>query len=125
MKKENIISWILQLCIVIAFAPSAYLKLTGAPESIATFDTLGMEPAGRYIIGFLEAAACLLLLTPNSVAYGSILTFYIMLGAILAHLTKLGFGESYSFICLALLVASAVITCIRKMQIKSIARMLN
>lgn len=125
MKTEIIISWILQVCIAAALIPSAYLKLTGSPESVATFTQLGMEPAGRYIIGFIEAAACLLLLTPTSAAYGGLLTVCLMLGAVLAHLTKLGFHDVSCVICIALLIASAMVTYLRRMQIRSIARMLN
>ena len=125
MKKQTIISWILQICIIIVLAPSAYLKLTGAPESTSVFTSLGMEPAGRYIIGFLEAIACLLLITPNSAAYGGILTVCIMLGAILAHLTKLGFNDIACLTCIILLIISSIVTYLRRMQIRSIARMLN
>ena len=125
MKPQTIISWILQICIIAVFIPSSYLKLTGASESIETFTLLGMEPAGRYIIGFLEAATCLLLIAPNSIAYGGILSFCIMLGAILAHLTKLGFNDAACFICIALLIISAIVTYLRRMQIKAIARMLS
>jgi len=122
---QQIISWILQLCIIAMLAPAAYFKLTAHPESIAIFSQLGMEPAGRYIIGFLEAAACGLLLTPNSAAYGAILSLGIMLGAVIAHLTKIGFSDLFSYSSVALIVCASVIIYLRRKQIKSIARMLN
>ncbi len=125
MKTQHIISWILQLVIIAVLIPSAYMKLTGAPDSVSIFTQLGMEPYGRYIIGFLEASACLLLVTPNSAAHGSLLTICIMLGAALAHLTKIGFNSSSCFSCLVILIISAIVTYLRRMQIKSIARMLN
>lgn len=125
MKPTHIISWILQLSIIALLAPAAYFKLTSDQESVAIFTSLGMEPAGRYIIGFLEAAACALLLTPNSVAHGAILSLGIMLGAVIAHTSKLGFNNIFAYSSITLVIGSSIIIYIRRKQIKSIARMLN
>lgn len=125
MKPAYILSWILQLCIIALLAPAAYFKLTGHPESVALFKLLEMEPAGRYIIGFLEASACALLLTPNSAVHGAILSLGIMLGAVIAHATKIGYNNMFAYFSIALVILSSSVIYIRRKQIRSIARMLN
>ena len=125
-RSSLIISWILQLSIAAIFIPTAYFKLTGNPESVALFSKLGMEPTGRYVIGFLEAAACGLLLNPNSAVHGAILALGIMMGAVIAHSSKIGFSDGvFGYIAIALVIVSSAIIFIRRKQIKSIARMLS
>ena len=123
--KTKIISWILQLCIITMLAPAAYFKLTGHEGAIDLFTMLGMEPTGRYIIGFLEATACVLLLTPNSAVHGAILSLGIMIGAVIAHFSKIGFGDMFDYSSIALVICSSAIIYLRRKQINSIARMLN
>lgn len=120
-----ILSWLLQVGIVAVMAPAAYAKLTDSPESVALFTELGMESNGRYIIGFLEAVVCVLLLIPHTAVHGAVLTLGIMLGAIMAHLTKIGFTDAFSFLSILLTIASATIIFLRRKQIPAIARMLG
>lgn len=122
---ERIISWILQIIIIVVLADAAYLKLSNNLEVIQMFSALGMEPAGRYIIGFLEAAACGLLLLPNAAVHGAILTFGIMLGAIIAHCSKIGFEGITPWAAVILVILSSIIIYLRRMQIPSIARMID
>ena len=124
-KSTHLLSWLLQLCIVALLAPAAYFKLTDHPESIELFTDLDMEPTGRYVIGFLEAIACLLLLIPQAIIHGALLSLCVMMGAIIAHFTKLGFSEMFSFAPILLVILAAVIIFLRRSQIKSIARMLD
>ncbi|MGJ8656971.1 MAG: DoxX family protein [Akkermansiaceae bacterium] len=125
MKPAYILSWILQLCIIGLIAPAAYFKLTSHPESVALFSLLEMEPTGRYIIGFLEATACALLLTPNSAVHGAILSLGLMLGAVIAHATKIGLNDIFAYFSITLVILSSTVIFIRRKQIKSIARMLD
>ena len=67
-----------------------YFKFTGAPESIYIFETMGLEPVGRYGSGFAELIAVVLLLIPKTALLGSLLSFGVISGAIFSHLTKLG-----------------------------------
>jgi uncharacterized membrane protein YphA (DoxX/SURF4 family) len=123
--KSTIISYVLQLLIIAMLAPAAYHKLTSNADSIELFTMLEMEPTGRYIIGFLEATACILLLIPNSAVYGAILSLGIMIGAVIAHCSKIGFSEILHLTSLALVICSSIIIYLRRKQINSIARMLN
>jgi uncharacterized membrane protein YphA (DoxX/SURF4 family) len=103
-------SWILQVAAAVILLQTLYFKFTGAEESVAIFTALGMEPHGRYLIGILELIASVLLLVPATIPYGAILGFGLMSGALIGHLTKLGFsGPNLSLSLLALFVWLACI----------------
>lgn len=102
MKARLTFSWILQIIVVLILITPAWTKLIGTPEEIALFTQLGMEPTGRYIIGFLEALAIVLLLIPSSVTWGALLTLCIMSGAAIAHATKIGFGDDITMLSIFL-----------------------
>ena len=92
MKGKMTIIWILQyLCAGILFFTS-WSKLSGQPNSITIFTELDMEPTGRYLIGVIELSAALLLLTGRAAAVGALLTVGTMCGAIIAHISVLGFN---------------------------------
>ncbi len=84
------LSWILQIVAAAILAQTLFFKLTGAPETIALFDTLGLEPVGRYATALAELAAVVLLLIPRTITTGAILALGVIAGAIVSHLTKLG-----------------------------------
>ncbi|MGK0176265.1 MAG: putative membrane protein YphA (DoxX/SURF4 family) [Lentimonas sp.] len=91
----KIISWILQLAVVVILGNTLFFKFTDAPETVELFSQLGMGAVGYKLIGTLELLACILLLIPSSVAFGALLAWGLMTGAILAHVTKIGFeGEA-------------------------------
>ncbi len=94
---------------VMAFV--SYLKLTHNPADITLFTELGMEPAGRVIIGVVEGLCAILLLSPYS-AVGAVLTSAVMLGAIIAHATKLGLmvqGDGGQHVLLLALVMTSAL----------------
>jgi len=67
-----------------------YFKFSGAPEAVALFTRLGVEPWGRIATGVVESIAVILLLSPRLAAIGAGLSTCLMLGAIFSHLTVLG-----------------------------------
>jgi len=81
--------WALRILAAAILLPVGYQKLIGDEMSVMLFDTLGMEPHGRIIIGVVEIIAALLLLSPLA-ATGALLVVAVMLGAIIAHVTVLG-----------------------------------
>lgn len=88
--KLKIVSWIAQIVAVGIMGQTLYFKFTAAPESVQLFTELGMEPHGRLLIGAFELIACLLLLIPASIVYGALLGSCLMAGAIIGHITELG-----------------------------------
>ena len=82
-----------------------FFKFTAAPESVEIFTMLGLEPHGRILIGALELAAAILLIIPRTVVFGGLLGLGLMGGAIMSHVTQLGWsGEMFSLGILAVLV---------------------
>ncbi|MEX0331247.1 MAG: DoxX family protein [Puniceicoccaceae bacterium] len=103
--KKTYLSWGLRLVAAVILLQTLYFKFTGAPESVAIFTQLGLEPHGRIGIGIAELIASVLLLLPATVALGALLGTGLMAGALMSHLTELGFaGEMLSLSLLALLV---------------------
>lgn len=66
-----------------------YFKFTADPTTLAIFEEINM-PHGHIVIGMLELTACILLLMPQSIVYGATLGAGIMTGAILGHVTEIG-----------------------------------
>lgn len=67
-----------------------YFKFTGSPESMYIFGMLGMEPAGRWLVGILELIAAILLIIPRIAWLGGIVSAGLMAGAVGLHLTIIG-----------------------------------
>ena len=84
-----------------------YFKLTGAEESIYIFKTVGMEPWGRYGVGFAELIASICILYPRTAWFGGLMTTGLMLGAIMLHIIFLGVilfndgGQLFIYSCIA------------------------
>jgi putative oxidoreductase len=129
------VSWALQAIAAAILAMAALPKLTGQAEAVHLFETLGAEPAGRYLVGLAEAAAVVLLLVPRTVPVGALLALVLMVGAIGSHLTKLGIamtgpdGQSDGGMMFAMaiivLLAGAGVVVIRRAQIPVIGPMLS
>ncbi|MGF1450760.1 MAG: DoxX family protein [Opitutales bacterium] len=91
----KILSWVAQVALAIILGQTLFFKFTDAPETVELFGQLGMGAFGYKLIGALELIACVLLLIPSSIAWGALLAWGLMSGAILAHVTRLGFeGEA-------------------------------
>ncbi len=124
--KNTLISWILQIICAVILGFAVYPKFSSAPESVALFTQLGMEPFGRYLIGVLEAIAVILVLMPQSVGWGALLTWGLMMGATIGHITQIGYeGESLELGLLAagLVVVSSVLMVVRRHEVPLLGRM--
>jgi putative oxidoreductase len=86
----RIASWIARLIAAAILLQTLFFKFTGAEESVYIFQTVGMEPWGRYGSGVAELFAAALLLLPATPALGAALSIGVISGALFFHLTKLG-----------------------------------
>lgn len=107
-------SWTLRLVVAGILVQTLFFKFTGASESVYIFSTLGMEPWGRIGSGIFELAASVLLLLPNTVTIGALMSLAATGSAILFHLTRLGIaltavGDSGELFALAILVTACSI----------------
>ncbi len=80
----------LRFLVALILGQTLYFKFTAAPESVYIFETVGLEPAGRYLSGVFELIAAVLLLIPGIFWLGAALSIGIISGALFFHLTLLG-----------------------------------
>ncbi len=114
------ISWIAQIIAAVIMGQTLFYKFTGHPQTLEIFQEELNMPNGHYIIGALELLACILLILPQSVVYGAILGAGLMTGAIIAHITKLGWeGERGALGLYAVLTLTSclVVLIVRRRQI--------
>ena len=81
---------ILRIIIAVILVQTLQFKFTAHPDSVYIFSEIGLEPFGRIGIGVLELISAILILTPRTIWLGALLTFGLMGGAIMMHLTQLG-----------------------------------
>lgn len=117
-------SWILRLTAAIILLQTLFFKFSGAPESVYIFSTLGAEPWGRIGSGIIELIAAALLLYPRTPALGAMLAMAVMIGAIGAHITRLGItlpavGDRGELFALAVIVfvCSAVVLLLHRHEL--------
>jgi uncharacterized membrane protein YphA (DoxX/SURF4 family) len=115
MKNQNLeyISWTAQIIAAIILAQTLFFKFTAAPESVALFTKLGVEPFGRYVAGVMELITVILLLIPRRAWLGAIFGIMTMGGAIMAHLTVIGIesdGDGGYLFLLALITLTCCLT---------------
>lgn len=121
MKLNNILSWALRLIAAIILLQTLSFKFTAHPESVELFTKLGVEPWGRIGTGVIELITGILLLIPATAFVGGFLSFGLMSGAILSHLTVIGIeskGDGGQLFMLAIIVlaCSIIIMWLHKQQ---------
>ncbi|MDB9741313.1 hypothetical protein OAB00_00515 [Akkermansiaceae bacterium] len=89
------LSWIIQIIVVVLVGQTLYFKFTDHPDTVALFEILGMGAVGYKLIGTLELIACILLLVRGGIVYGALLACALMTGAIIGHITEIGFNGKY------------------------------
>jgi hypothetical protein len=111
-RSRTIVTWAAQLLAAGILGMASVMKLTGNPDSVALFALLGAEPWGRWAVGLAELSAVGLLLRPKTAVAGGTIGIVLMLGAIGAHLTRLGiaYNGDPSLFVMALLVLAASVT---------------
>ena len=120
--KLQYVSWAAQIIAAIILAQTLFFKFTAAPESVALFTKLGVEPYGRIGAGVMELITVILLLTPRKAWLGAIFGIMTMGGAIMAHLTVIGIesnndGGYLFFLALITLICCLTVAYIRKSDI--------
>jgi len=117
----KIFIWILRIISAFILLQTLFFKFTAAPESVALFTKLGMEPYGRIGTGVVELIASILILYPRTTGWGAGLGMGMMAGALFSHFTILGikWDNDYTLFAYALVtfVCCAILTFIFRFQI--------
>ena len=124
------IAWTAQIIAAIIMGQTLFFKFTGAPEAVALFTKLGVEPFGRIGLGVVELIAVILLLVPRTAAIGSAVTLGLMVGAIGSHLTKIGIeveGDGGALFTMAVIafIAGLTATWIRRRELPVLGAMFH
>lgn len=104
---RNTISWIARIVVAVILLQTLFFKFTAAPESVAIFEKMGIEPYGRIGSGIVELIAGILLLIPRTKAIGALLALGTISGALISHFTVLGIevdGDGGGLFALAMVV---------------------
>ena len=109
--------WLLQIALAAMFVFAGGLKLTGAPELVALFDTIGIGQWFRYVTGSIEVVSAVALLVPSWAAFGALLLIPTMVGAVFTHLFIVG-GSAVP--ATVLLTGSLAIAWARRDQLVSV-----
>ena len=99
---------ILPIIAVLILAIPMYAKLAGIQESRELFMQLDMEPVGRIAIGILELVCIALLLMRATVPLGAILCLGLMGGAIVSHISVLGFDGDMAGMFVQAIIAAGL-----------------
>jgi len=124
--KSHKITWVFQIIAAVILLMTLPAKFSGAEMPVKLFTELDMEPGGRYITAIIELIAGLMLLIPVSAVYGAVLGAGVMSGAIIGHITKLGFaGEigQMGFMAIAAFVFCLIVIYLRRRQLPIVNRM--
>ena len=104
-RAANVALWVLQAVLAFQFAGGGLLKLTGSPELVDLFATIGAGQWLRYLVGALEVAGAVGLLVPRLSGLAALGLAALMVGA---TVTNLIIGER-PWLPVGLLLVSAVI----------------
>ncbi len=88
----------------LAFVAAAAMKLSGQPQMVAEFETVGLGQWFRYVTGLIEIAGALLLIRPKTVTLGAGLLTCVSVGAFFAQLLVLH-GDVIHAVVFAVLLA--------------------
>jgi len=88
---SRLLSWGVRIATAGLLGHAALGKFAGTEHAVEIFSLVGLGASGRILIGLIEMLATLLILSPLSAVYGAFLGLGVMIGAIIAHLTMIGF----------------------------------
>lgn len=73
--------WAVQVLLAVAFAYFSYGKLSGAPNTVESFEAIGVGQWLRYVVGGLEMAGAIGLLVPGLAGLAALGLAGVMVGA--------------------------------------------
>ena len=88
----RLLSWGVRIATAGLLGQAALTKFVGTERAVEIFTRVGMGASGRILIGLIEVLAALLILVPQSAAYGAFLGLGVIVGATIAHVTLIGLG---------------------------------
>lgn len=119
-RTPRIALWAVQVLLAAAFAYFSYGKLSGAPNTIESFETLGAGQWLRYVVGGLEMAGAIGLLVPGLAGLAALGLAAVMVGAAATEVFVMTDGNP--LVPLVLLAISAVVAWAHRGRILALPR---
>src|SRR5215831_4689787 len=104
---RTIAAWILSVLLALLYLRVSSMKLMSAPPAVQEFDHVGLGQWFRYFTGLLEISGAIGLLIPRLRYWPALLLAMVMVGAIVAHLTRLHSPPTLPAVLLLALFATA------------------
>lgn len=117
MAARNIIAWVLQVLIGLAFIASGGNKLLHLDDTVGMFSKMGLPAVVTYLVAGGELLGGIGLLIPRFVRPAALGLIVIMIGAAVMHATKIPGGLlPNGLAALGLLVGLALILVLRRAE---------
>lgn len=100
--------WIAQVLVALQFIIGGLLKLTGSPEMVDMFTSIGAGQWLRYLVGLLEVAGAVGLLIPRLSGLAALGLVGLLIGATATNIAILGADPWFPLILLLLCVLIVV-----------------
>jgi uncharacterized membrane protein YphA (DoxX/SURF4 family) len=118
-RSVDVVLWVLQVLLALAFILPVYRKLAGVPESVDLFDKLGFGQWLRYAVGLLELTLAVGLLVPALCGLAAAGLVGVMAGAVVTEL----YVESGRWLLpLVLMVLAAAVAVLRRDRVVALLR---
>lgn len=111
---RNIVAWVLQGLLGLAFIASGIKKFTDLPGTIGMFSNLGLPGIVAYLVAGGEVLGGIGLLVPRFTRVAAMGLLLIMLGAVVMHATKIPGGIANGVPAIVLLLLLAVVLWLRQ-----------
>ena len=111
---RNIIAWILQVLVGLAFIASGANKLLHLSATMGMFSQLGLPAFVAYLVAGGELLGGIGLLVPRFVRPAALGLIIIMIGAVFMHATKIPGGLAKGVPAIVLLVLLFVLLALRR-----------
>ncbi|OGX90028.1 DoxX family protein [Hymenobacter coccineus] len=111
---RNIVAWVLQVLLGLAFIASGFKKFTDLAGTLAMFSGIGLPGTLAYVVAGAEVLGGIGLLVPRFTRPAALGLLVVMLGAVVMHATKIPGGLANGVPALVLLVLLAVVFWLRQ-----------
>ncbi|MBO3269235.1 MULTISPECIES: DoxX family protein [Hymenobacter] len=111
---RNIIAWVLQALLALAFIASGARKFMDLPGTVGMFGGLGLPGALAYVVAAAEVLGGIGLLVPRFVRPAALGLIIIMIGAVVLHATKIPGGLAGGVPAIVLLLLLLVVLWLRR-----------
>jgi putative oxidoreductase len=111
---RNIIAWVLQVLLGLAFIASGVKKFTSLSTTVEMFSKIGLPGALAYVVASAEVLGGIGLLIPRFTRLAASGLVIVMIGAVVMHATKIPGGLAGGVPAIMLLVLLLVLIVLRR-----------